>query len=165
MLPDRHFADDLPPLEARDAIMPVMRTAFLPQYGEAWNSQQVLAQLLQPTATSVVTMPTGQGSDGFVMGRQTLDEMELLLFAVMPEQRNSGVGSALLSHFLEMCRCKQVNFVFLEMRMNNPALSLYEKFGFHKVGQRKNYYLGNDGQRYDACTMRVEIRPKAKPSN
>jgi [ribosomal protein S18]-alanine N-acetyltransferase len=157
MLPPLHLAHNLPPLQACDVIMPVMLAAFPPEYGEAWNTQQVLAQLVQPNTTSVIARSQNGDSVGFAIGRQILDEMELLLFAVDPDHQGKGIGSALLHRFLEMCRAQRVKLTFLEMRTNNPAFSIYEKFGFREVGRRKNYYRGHDGQRYDACTMSLEI--------
>ena len=43
--------------------------------------------------------------------------------------------------------------VHLEVRDGNPAAAMYRAAGFSPVGRRRNYYQGEDGQRYDALTF------------
>lgn len=65
--------------------------------------------------------------------------------AVVPEQRRSGVGQALLSHILNHCRQKRCMKIELELKDGNlPAQSLYEKMGFGIVGRRKQFYPDGD---------------------
>ena len=75
----------------------------------------------------------------------------IISIAVLPEYRNRGIASSLLSKAIELLRseygCEEV---FLEVRVSNtPAISLYEKLGFLKVSVSKRYYL--DGE--DAYIM------------
>jgi ribosomal-protein-alanine N-acetyltransferase len=45
--------------------------------------------------------------------------------------------------------------MFLEVAEDNaPALTLYERFGFVKVGERAGYYRRADGTRATALVMR-----------
>ncbi|SDN22884.1 ribosomal-protein-alanine N-acetyltransferase [Desulfonauticus submarinus] len=68
-------------------------------------------------------------------------EGEIWNLAVLPNWRRQGVGSYLLSKSLDFFNDKDVKEVFLEVRESNiPALQLYLKFGFKKIGIRKNYY-------------------------
>lgn len=60
---------------------------------------------------------------------------------VLPEYRRCGVGAALLSELCDHCENNGITLLTLEVRESNaPAVGLYEKFGFEKVGIRKNYY-------------------------
>ncbi|RLG01132.1 MAG: ribosomal-protein-alanine N-acetyltransferase [Thaumarchaeota archaeon] len=75
----------------------------------------------------------------------------VISIAVLPEYRNRGIASSLLSKAIDILkneyRCEEV---FLEVRVsNNPAISLYEKLGFSKVSTSRRYYL--DGE--DAYIM------------
>lgn len=60
---------------------------------------------------------------------------------VLPDFRRSGVGAALLSELCLYCKNNSITLLTLEVRESNtPAIGLYEKLGFEKVGIRKNYY-------------------------
>lgn len=61
--------------------------------------------------------------------------------AVLPNFRGHGAGQLLLSKLIDLCKEKMYYFITLEVRVSNqPAINLYKKLGFIKVGQRKNYY-------------------------
>jgi ribosomal-protein-alanine N-acetyltransferase len=48
--------------------------------------------------------------------------------------------------------------MFLEVVKDNvPALALYERFGFVKVGERAGYYRRPDGTRATAVVMRKAL--------
>lgn len=52
-----------------------------------------------------------------------------------------GVGSALINELVTYGKKNNFSFLTLEVRESNEnARSLYSKFGFIKVGERKNYY-------------------------
>ena len=60
--------------------------------------------------------------------------------AVSKKARNLGVGSAMLE-FLTL----KFKTLRLEVRSDNKAINLYEKFGFKKVKILPNYYEDCDG--------------------
>ena len=173
MTTDRPRPDPLAPLQlicglaAEDAlgpVMQVMREAFDPQFGEAWNHSQTRSMLAMPMTHAVIAeIPVSQDDGsvgipiGFAMSRRVGDEEELLLIAVTPEWRHIGAGSALLAQVLQNAKMAGVRRIFLEMRSNNPASNLYHKFSFKQVGLRKNYYKGADSRHYDALTLAMEI--------
>ncbi len=67
------------------------------------------------------------------------DEGQITNIAVLPEYRRKGIASKLLEHLV--CECKGVSQLVLEVRESNSgALALYEKYGFKRVGMRKNFY-------------------------
>lgn len=67
------------------------------------------------------------------------DEGQITNIAVLPEYRRQGVASKLLEHLVNECR--ELSQLVLEVRESNSgALALYEKYGFKKVGMRKNFY-------------------------
>ena len=78
---------------------------------------------------------------GFLIGRQTTEEAEVLNLAVAPEARRKGTGAALLLAAVEEFRTRGANRVYLEVRESNAAaIAFYEKQGFCKVGRREGYY-------------------------
>jgi ribosomal-protein-alanine N-acetyltransferase len=77
---------------------------------------------------------------GFCILQPVLDEANLLLMAIDPQFHGQGRGMVLLEESIELLGESCV-MIFLEVRASNrPAISLYEKVGFHQMGVRKNYY-------------------------
>jgi ribosomal-protein-alanine N-acetyltransferase len=69
------------------------------------------------------------------------DEVEIEQFAVAPEARRRGLGSALLAHLLDWARERGAAACHLEVRAaNRAARRLYARFGFAEAGVRKGYY-------------------------
>ncbi|SCW84408.1 ribosomal-protein-alanine N-acetyltransferase [Sphingobium faniae] len=137
--------------------MEVMSRAFDPVYGEAWTLAQMSGVMLMPgtwlTIARLDAMPLG-----FALVRSVLDECELLLLAVDPAWRGRGIGNALLSGSLSTARRRGITSMNLEVRANNSAIKLYEKFGFEYVHRRPAYYRGNDGQLHDALSLRLDMK-------
>lgn len=78
---------------------------------------------------------------GFLIGRETGNEAEVLNLAVAPEKRRRGVGGALLNAAGEEFRTRGVRRWFLEVRESNAAaIAFYQKHGFSKSGRREGYY-------------------------
>jgi len=143
---------------ALDAVMEVMDCAFDPHWREAWTRAQVRDSLDMPSTSLLLADREGKvirkgNAAGFVMARQALDEEELLLIAVRPEERGKGVGKRLIESYIDSARGRGVRSVFLEMRANNPAQSLYRRVGFTPIGTRPRYYRTSDGQQIDAITF------------
>ena len=142
-----------------DQLMRVMEVSFDPHYREAWTRRQVEDSLLVPSTFAMLcneaadATAQGEKAAGFVLARQAADEIELLLIAVDPEHRKKGVGSRLLEQFLEVAAQREASKVFLEMRANNPAVSVYRAAGFEQIGQRTNYYRTVTGETIDALTF------------
>ena len=148
--------------DALDAVMAVMDRSFDPHWREAWTRTQVSDSLAMPSTS--ILLVDGEGAPiadgpaaGFVLARQALDEEELLLVAVRPELRDRGLGARLLRAYFAAARCRGVRRIFLEMRANNPAHSLYSRCGFAPIGTRPRYYLAADGQAIDAITFSVDL--------
>ena len=141
-----------------DRIMAVMRAAFDPAFGEAWNRRQVSEALVLPSTHYILAgADGGEPADGhpaigFALSRGALDEEELLLLAVHPDHRGRGIGEALLRRFIEDAQARNRTRLFLEMRDGNPADSLYRRAGFEPIGRRRNYYRGAAKGPLDAIT-------------
>lgn len=69
------------------------------------------------------------------------DEAELLNIAVREDFRKNGVGSSLLKKMLSEALEHGAVRMLLEVRKSNmTAIDLYNRNGFCKLGERKNYY-------------------------
>lgn len=142
-----------------DQIMAVMEAAFDPQWGEAWNRRQVEDALALPNTYTVLSTedPSAEPAHGFLITRHAPGEEELLLIAVHPEHRRQGTAKKMLERLAKDARGRGASRIFLEMRENNPAASLYAEFGFEPIGRRRAYYLTSDGHRLDAITYGLSI--------
>ena len=99
---------------------------------------------------------------GFITIRSVADEAEVLTMAVHPRHRKAGVGRMLLERALRHLYTERVRTVFLEVDpANAPARALYSSAGFEVVGERPDYYMGGDGTRQKALTMRLTIHHPA----
>jgi ribosomal-protein-alanine N-acetyltransferase len=151
----RHFRavtiDDVPALAA------LMSRAFDPHYGEGWNGSQLLGTLTMPGTRSEMAIVDGAAA-GFTLTRFTGAECELLLIAVAPPLSGQGIGTELLKRSVELAKQSGAQRMFLEVRAgNNAARRLYERHGFTCVGQRKDYYVGENHLRFDAMTMALSL--------
>ena len=84
-------------------------------------------------------------SDGVFSGYAgmlcVLDEGQICNVAVCPAFRRMGVGAALMKAQAETAKIRGLSFMTLEVRAGNlAAQGLYEKYGWEKVGVRKNFY-------------------------
>ena len=89
---------------------------------------------------ALVSVDDGKVS-GFIVGRQAVEEGEILNLAVVPTQRRKGRAGALLKAAMEEFRARDVSRVFLEVRESNEGgMEFYERHGFSKTGRRAGYY-------------------------
>lgn len=150
-------------LDDVDRIMEVMTKAFDPEYGEAWNRNQVESALMVGNCHVILIAPDGKPpadgkpAAGFALSRAIAGEEELLLFAVSPRYRCGGLGAKMLAQLFRDAKARQITDIHLEMRRGNPAERLYGKHGFVMVGERPNYYRTLSGDRLDAITFRCQL--------
>ena len=110
-----------------------------------WKRSDYEALIGLEDAVFLVICGGGGATDEAVLGygciRQAADEGDLLSIAVREDLRGTGCGTRLLDALLSGAEAKGTERVFLEVRESNlPAIRMYEKAGFEKVGVRKRYY-------------------------
>lgn len=100
-----------------------------------WTKEQILADMQQDNV-DYFFVKQNKEIIGFMAVQQLVGEIEITNIAVKKAYQSCGVGSRLLSML------DHVDFpIFLEVRASNiTAQSLYQKFDFKVIGQRKHYY-------------------------
>lgn len=91
---------------------------------------------------------------GFVGYLKIIDEINILNIVTRVDKRNLHIGSNMLEYIISTSKNEKANSITLEVNVNNiPAIKLYEKYNFEKVGLRKKYYYDTD----DAIIMTLHI--------
>lgn len=105
-----------------------------------WTKEQFLLGL-KSNAFKVLGFRRDGKLIGYIAFSLIADEMEILNLAVRPECRRQGLAEALLLKSFEICAENKIKKSFLDVKVSNePALALYRKFGYKKIGIRKKYY-------------------------
>ena len=95
---------------------------------------------------------------GYFLMMMVLDEAHLLNITIDPRLQGRGHGLALLAHATDCARDKGMDSIMLEVRPSNlRALAIYERYGYARVGLRRNYYPAADNSREDAIVMRAPL--------
>jgi ribosomal-protein-alanine acetyltransferase len=106
----------------------------------SWSAEALRETVLLPGVAAFVS-ERGYDISGIVVGRQVLDEAEILNLAVKQSARRQGEGRALVRRVLQQFTELQVSRVFLEVRESNVgAISFYRGLGFQATGVRRDYY-------------------------
>jgi [ribosomal protein S18]-alanine N-acetyltransferase len=87
-----------------------------------------------------------------------VDEWHLLNITVAPSVQGQGHGRRLLDAMLAMCRQQRAATLWLEVRDGNArAQAVYARYGFSRIGVRRNYYPAPLSRREDAVVMRLVV--------
>lgn len=113
-------------------------------FSDPWSITAVENQLQNENSVWLITEENNIPC-GYALGSIVCGEAELYRIAVSPDFRRKGLGEAVLSQFIEKCRRREAEKIFLEVRSRNiPAISLYKKAGFEEISLRKGYYGDDD---------------------
>jgi ribosomal protein S18 acetylase RimI-like enzyme len=92
-----------------------------------------------PKATFEVVLADGEPA-GRLYVDEWADEIRLVDVALLPEHRNRGLGTRLLGGVMERARAASKPLT-IHVEGFNPALRLYERLGFRRIGEHGPYYL------------------------
>lgn len=91
---------------------------------------------------------------GYFVAMKGVDEVHLLNITVAPDMRGRGHGITLLDALSLWSRREGAQWLWLEVRQSNAhALRIYERYGFRRVGLRKDYYPAARNAREHAVVM------------
>lgn len=95
---------------------------------------------------------------GYFVAMKGVDEVHLLNITVAPEYQGQGWGRVMLDALALWSRSQGAQWLWLEVRTSNArALRIYERYGYRRVGERKNYYPAQQGRREDAIVMSFKL--------
>jgi [ribosomal protein S18]-alanine N-acetyltransferase len=95
---------------------------------------------------------------GYMIAMQGVDEVHLLNITVDPAMQRHGWGRVMLDALALWSRGQHAQWLWLEARVGNlQAITVYERYGFRRVGQRKAYYPAAHNSREDAIVMSYKL--------
>jgi ribosomal-protein-alanine N-acetyltransferase len=110
-------------------------------FEDAWSTEMFWDELAQgDTRTYLVAE-----DDGEIVAYAGLaalpDEAYVQTIGVVKAHQRNGLGATLLTALLDDAKRRGLPRVGLEVRIDNePAIRLYERFGFEAIAVRKRYY-------------------------
>ena len=80
------------------------------------------------------------------------DEGQITNIATHPNCRRCGMGAAILEDLVKKAKERNCEQLSLEVRVSNfPAIALYERYGFVKMGLRRGFYKHPTEDAYVMC--------------
>ena len=116
----------------------VIHTPTLSAYVEAFGSRETDCCLVAETDGRVVGAAWCRCLHGFGWIGDSVPELAIALY---PPYRGRGIGSRLLLSLLHELRERGFAAVSLSVQRENPAVSIYRRFGFRIVGEHDGEYV------------------------
>ena len=105
-----------------------------------WQMVHILNTIKAKNALVLIASYAGE-KVGFIAAAETPYEIDIFLVVVAAAYKKKNIGTKLFKSLFDYGQTKNIEAITLETRSSNiPALTLYEKMGFKKVGERKAYY-------------------------
>ena len=121
-----------------------------------WTRRELNDHINKKTSFSRISK-YGKRIVGFSISLYSKNFMDVFLIFVVPEFRRRGIAQNFLMDIKKFCKLHFINRIILEVNEENQAANiLYQKFGFKKVGKRKDYYFMNK-KKSDAIIMELNL--------
>ncbi|BDR54617.1 hypothetical protein KIMH_07280 [Bombiscardovia apis] len=134
-----------------DALADLEREVFA---ADAWTPGMLRQELQAPARTYLADEFQGQirAYAGFWYDGE---DAELMTIGVLEQYRQQALGSTLLTALIARAKNQGARRMLLEVRVDNePAIAMYTRFGFERLGLRKRYY---QPEGIDAYTMALQL--------
>jgi len=141
-----------PMTESRlDEVVAIERRA----YGHPWTRGNFSDSLRSGYQAQMLC--AGDTIIGYFVAMLGVDEVHLLNITVDPACQGQGWGRVMLDALALWSRGQGAQWLWLEVRTSNArAQQVYQRYGYRRVGERKNYYPA-DGGREDAIVMSYQL--------
>jgi ribosomal-protein-alanine N-acetyltransferase len=137
-----------------------MASLHVQGFHRPWSDGEFRALLSQQNVFGFLALAEGRPKAppvGFVLARLVAGEAEILSVTVAKSVRRHGLGYRLVAEVLRILHEQRAESLFLEVDSTNlPAIRLYKRFGFKKVGERLGYYDTPEGKT-SALVMRLDL--------
>lgn len=109
-----------------------------------WSRDSIARELTENDMAFYIVAELNGQVVGYAGMWHIVDEAHITNVAVLPEQRNKHIATAIIAVMIQFSEEKGIRRFTLEVRSSNePAKALYRNFGFKEEGLRKGYYEDN----------------------
>lgn len=115
------------------------------EHGLPWGwTKGRVARAISAPDTNVVVVEEQQRVVGFGIMSYTDQDAHLLLLAVLPQRRRSGIASAIVAWLEEAARSGGAARIRVEARLpNDAARNFYNEHGYHERAIERGMYGGS----------------------
>lgn len=141
---ERALEEKIKILPMTEADIEEISPNFQTEFDEFWNINNLKNDFQNPNSTYFVAKLDNEivGFAGFL---NICDEANIMNIVTKINKRHLGIGSKLLSQLIASAHEQNCKSITLEVNEHNaPAIHLYEKFNFKRIGLRKKYYNNKD---------------------
>ncbi len=134
---------EIRPMVASD--IPAVHELEVATFPQPWATGIFQEELLQPQRSYLVASTERGELAGYAGLLWVVDEAHVTTIAVAEPYRGRGIGTRLMLRLIDEALALGARHLTLEVRMSNqPAQTLYRRFGLAPVGVRKSYYGDED---------------------
>lgn len=113
-------------------------------FDDFWSYEILQTELNNPNSEYFIAKQDNEIL-GFAGIWKSIDDVHITDIVVKKIYRKKHIGSALLQKLIDTAKEQNFKSITLEVNENNlPAINLYSKFLFKKLGIRKKYYKNKD---------------------
>jgi ribosomal-protein-alanine N-acetyltransferase len=151
--------------EPRDAQPIALMSRDFIEAGLGWkyDAPRVLRAIRDRDTLAAVACEGGKSARGTINGFAIMEvgdeRAHLVLLAVRPSHRRTGIGRHLVEWLLESARTAGIASVHLELRAaNDAARRFYRAMGFYETVLVPGYYRSGEGRKEGALRMLRVLR-------
>ena len=154
--------------EPRDAQPIALMSRDFIESGLGWkyDASRVMRAIRDRETLAVVACDARSGAaaaraaiNGFAIMEFGDERAHLVLLAVRPSHRRTGIGQRMLEWLLESARCAGIASIHLELRAaNEAARRFYRAMGFYETVLVPGYYRSGEGRKEGALRMLRVLR-------
>ncbi|MFN2646081.1 MAG: GNAT family N-acetyltransferase [Burkholderiales bacterium] len=154
--------------EPRDAQAIALMSRDFIEAGLGWkyDGGRVMRAIRDRETLTIVACDAKSGAaaarapiNGFAIMELGDERAHLVLLAVRPSHRRTGIGQRMLEWLLESARVAGIASIHLELRSGNEAARrFYRAMGFYETVLVPGYYRGGEGRKEGALRMLRVLR-------
>jgi len=111
-------------------------------FSDSWPAISFQEAVDDPIGFNLVASIKGEEAIcAYLCAQVVLDEVHIHNIAVSQDYRRRGIGRELLEFAEAAARRRGADCAILEVRIDNePALAMYTRLGYRRIGRRRRYY-------------------------